>query len=708
MTDYSVRPGHPAPLGSTPAADGVNFSVFSEYAEQIELCLFDDFGQKEVARIEMSHKENHVWHIFVEGIGVGTKYGYRAHGPFAPVQGLRFNANKLLIDPYARELDRDFCWDKSLFSFDEKNAQRDLSFDERDSAAVMPKSVVCEVKNADEIEKIQAEKPNIPWQDTIVYEAHARGFSQLNLDIPAAERGTFSGMANDKVIRYLKDLGVTSIELLPIHAFIDEEFLVKQGLSNYWGYNTLSFFAMHQGYSQSGHAREFRDMVKKYHAAGLEIILDVVYNHTAESNEFGPTLSFRGLDNQSYYRLESNSHRYYINDTGCGNTFQTDHPRVMQLVLDSLRYWAGEMGVDGFRFDLASILGRDSKGFSHRAAFFQAISQDPLLSRVKLIAEPWDIGPGGYQLGAYPGEWSEWNDKYRDVCRRFWRGDSGVLPEFARRIHGSSDIFEYAGRKPRASVNFITSHDGFTLADLVAYSERHNLANKEDNRDGHHANFSANYGIEGETDDEEITAIRERQQRNFIATMMLSQGVPMLLAGDELGRSQQGNNNAYCQDNEINWIDWPALTQKNESLLRFTQKVIGLRKRFALFRSAEYIHLPEDLKKERKCAKWFSRTGEPMGDYDWNHAPDNVVGWILQSIDSEQMSSLILLFNASESDLKFTLPTEEGIGGWEILLNTSFSDGIPLQQQVSAGATLNLMGRSMQLLIANSRINEKG
>lgn len=700
MSLYTFTQGLPAPFGASLQSNGVNFAVFSEKAESIELCLYDDLGQKELQKIPMVKGENFCWHILVEGIGVGTKYGYRAHGPFEPKSGLRFNANKLLIDPYARELDRDFCWADSLLGYEVKDPQKDLSFSNLDNRSVIPKSVVTSRLSSEEIEAIQSRKPRIPWRETVIYEAHVRGFSQLKLDVPSEHRGTISGLSHDSSIEYFKSLGVTAVELLPVHGFIDEEFLVNQDLSNYWGYNSLNFFAPHSNYLSTNRAGEFLEAVEKFHRAGLEVILDVVYNHTAESNQFGPTLSFRGLDNQAYYRLEAGDHQHYINDTGCGNTVRVDHPRVMQLILDSLRFWAGEMGVDGFRFDLASILGRDEKGFSNRAAFFQAISQDPLLSQCKMIAEPWDIGPGGYQLGAYPGEWSEWNDKYRDICRRFWKNDDGVLAEFARRIHGSSDLFEHAGRRPRASINFITSHDGFTLRDMVSYRERNNLANKENNRDGHHANFSENYGEEGETKDKKILAIRERQQRNLMATLILSQGTPMILGGDEFGRSQGGNNNAYCQDNEINWFEWASRSASEENLRDFTAYVIGLRKSHKLFCSDAYIHQPEDLVKEQKCARWISASGKPMSNDDWHNKNKNTVGWILESLISGKREVLLLLFNASNESISFVLPEESGINQWAMLLDTYVDNGVPQKKSISAKYSVPMEARTLKLLSA--------
>lgn len=713
----SASTGQPYPLGAMAQEGGVNFALFSENAHAVELCLFDEFGQYETVRIPLQRRGHDIWCVFVENISVGCRYGYRVDGAYSPEKGHCFNANKLLIDPYARALDGIFYWDDRFYGYNTNSLQKDLEKSDLDSAAISLKSVVCERKTQAEIDAIQNRKPHIPWHETLIYEMHVKGFSQLNLDLPSADRATFSGLSKPSVIQYIQTLGVTAIELLPVHAFIDEAFLVRQGLTNYWGYNTLNFFTVHQGYLKSGDAAEFLECVERYHEAGLEVILDVVYNHTAESNELGPMLSYRGIDNSSYYRLESEKKRHYVNDTGCGNTLKVEHPRVMQMILDSLRYWAGEMGVDGFRFDLASILGRDSKGFSQRAAFFQAISQDPLLSRCKLIAEPWDIGPGGYQLGAYPGEWSEWNDQYRDVCRRFWRGEKEVMPEFARRIHGSSDIFEHAKRRPRASVNFISSHDGFTLADTVRYSKRHNEANKENNRDGHSANHSDNYGSEGPSDDPNIIEIRLRQQRNFIATLFLSQGVPMLLAGDELGRSQDGNNNAYCQDNDINWFDWRNLHDSNQGLLTFTQRVIALRKQFSLFKSDTFIHNPEDFENERRCARWVSPSGTAMTEHDWHHSKTSTLGWILHGAsdsedtllesNSSQDVLLLILFNADAHEAPFVLPAEPDILAWWTLLNTESSTGEAKPEPCVPNSTINMAARSMQVLQARLQVTRE-
>jgi len=570
-----VETGNDYPLGAVFDGEGTNFALFSEHAERVELCLYDADGRQQTARLDLPAKTHDVWHGYLPGVQAGTAYGYRVHGPYEPHTGHRFNPHKLLLDPYARAFAGAFVWHPSHFAFDRGEAAQDLEADRADNAGYMPKAVVG-IRDA---ELRTSRGMRTPWHETVIYEAHVRGMTMRHPRVPEALRGSFAGLSQPAVIDYIKSLGVTSVELLPVHAFIDEEFLVQKGLSNYWGYNTLNFFTPHPAY---GSGEAFRECVDRFHDAGLEIILDVVYNHTAEGNHLGPTLSFRGIDNRSYYRLLSTDSRLYVNDSGCGNTLDLSHPRVMQLVLDSLRYWVGELGVDGFRFDLATVLGRDEQGYHADAPFFRALAQDPVLAGCKLIAEPWDLGPDGYRLGQFPPGFAEWNDRFRDTVRRFWRGDAGQLPELARRLHGSGDIFEHHNRKPCASINFVTSHDGFTLRDLVSYARRDNHANREDNNDGHRENLSANYGVEGPTDDAEIDTLRWRQQRNFLATLMLAQGVPMLQAGDELGRSQQGNNNAYCQDNPLSWIDWPALDERGEALTEFTRGLLELRRRYRL------------------------------------------------------------------------------------------------------------------------------
>ncbi|WP_075185975.1 glycogen debranching protein GlgX [Teredinibacter haidensis] len=712
---FSVKEGKAYPLGANCEENGVNFALFSAHARGVQLCLFDDLGRVEIARIDMRGYTDQVWHVFVEGVGSGTLYGYRVSGPYEPKQGHRFNSNKLVLDPYAKHIDGVFHWGSSMYGYDVNSPQQDMAVDNRDSAADMPKCVV--VSDAemqlDDLPHPHSNKPNIPRNRTVIYETHVKGFTQLNLAVPAHDRGSFAGLANPDLLAYIKDLGVTSIELLPVHGFVNEAFLENHDLSNYWGYNTLHFFSPHADYSSSGHPREFKRMVSAIHEAGLEVILDVVYNHTAEGNHLGPTLSFRGIDNASYYSLQNHDQGFYANDTGCGNTLNIRHPRVLQMVMDSLRYWAAEMGVDGFRFDLATVLGRESYGFDAGSGFFDAVRQDPILAEVKLIAEPWDIGPGGYQLGQYPSGWCEWNDRYRDTCRRFWKGDPGVLPEFARRIHGSSDLFEHSGRAPASSINFITSHDGFTLRDLVSYRDKHNELNKEQNRDGHHANFSENYGVEGEVSDRKILDVRQRQQRNFLATLFLSQGTPMLLAGDELNRTQKGNNNAYCQDNGINWLDWQKQDKDRQNLHKFVRYVISVRQKYPLLTSQRYIHRPDEPDSDIKCVvRWVNAFGEEMRESHWTEQHVNTLGWILEQYPVENpavnagKARLLVLFNSGPTDVEFRIPigTPDAYGVearyWESVIDTWEPDGLPKLRMQAKGATVNLHAHSMQLLVA--------
>lgn len=693
---YSVSAGVPYPLGVTITPLGVNFSIFSQHAEKVELCLFDESGQNELRRIPLPECTDYVWHGMIEGLPIGTLYGYRVYGPFDPQAGHRFNHHKLLLDPYAKQLSSPFQWSDKQYAYDLKDVTQDCSFDRTDSAPFMPKCVVAKPTPPPQ----PLDKP-IPWNETIIYEMHVKGFSKLHHQVPEPLRGTYAGLAHDNVLDYLKELGVTTVELLPVHTFVDEHFLIKRNLANYWGYNTLNFFTPHSAYNSDHNPDEFKYMVERFHQAGLEVILDVVYNHTAEGNHLGPTLSFRGIDNCSYYSLLSQDPRFYVNDTGCGNTFNLKHPRVLQLVMDSLRYWAEDMGVDGFRFDLATVLGREAHGFDIGGGFLDSVRQDPILNRKKLIAEPWDIGPGGYQLGNFPGGWSEWNDRYRDTIRRYWRGDPGMLPEFARRIHGSSDVFEHSGRKPSATINFVTSHDGFTLRDLVSYNQRHNHANRENNNDGHHANFSYNFGVEGDTKNERVDALRIRQQRNFLATLLLSQGTPMLLAGDELGRSQDGNNNAYCQDNEINWMAWDKYTESHWSLREFVRNVIRVRREFPLLHSEFYIHKPDQKgKRAGYNIHWLNQDGEPMKESDWLHHDVLTLGWMLESVvNAKCVHCLLTLFNAGQTAVDFKLP-----GGWHwvAILDTAASDGLPVERYVDLDAQLKVEEKSMLVLYGMS------
>ncbi len=569
-------------MGASFTGDGVNFAVFSAHAEKIELCLFTPDGRKEMARLAVQERDGDIWHIHVGGLTPGTVYGFRAHGPYAPEQGHRFNPNKLLLDPYARALEGRLKWSDAVMGYKIGSPRGDLSFDTRDSAFAVPKAVVADPSFG----WGNDQSPRTPRVDSLIYEAHVKSMTALHPGVAPGLRGTYLGLSSDPVIEHLQKLGVTAIELLPVQAFIDDRFLVAKGLRNHWGYNTLAFFAPEPRYMSKGAVWEFQTMVRRFHSAGIEVILDVVYNHTAEGDEWGPTLSFRGLDNASYYRLAGGG-RQYVNDAGTGNTLNLTHPMVLRMVMDSLRYWVEVAHVDGFRFDLATALGREAHGFDPNGGFFDVIRQDPVLSRVKLIAEPWDIGPGGYQLGAYPHPFHEWNDKFRDGVRRFWKGDAGMTRDLAARLLGSADRFDHSGRAATSSVNFVTSHDGFTLEDLVSFTIKRNFANGEDNRDGHHENHSDNLGVEGPTKDAKVLAARSLRKRNLLATLMLAQGVPMLLAGDEIGHSQGGNNNAYAQDNEVSWIDW---ARADAGLTRFVARLAALRRSLPVLRQRRFLH----------------------------------------------------------------------------------------------------------------------
>ncbi|TRZ94688.1 MAG: glycogen debranching enzyme GlgX, partial [Rhodocyclaceae bacterium] len=580
----AVWPGTPFPRGATWDGEGVNFALFSENADRVELCLFDPSGRREVQRIELRDQTDLIWHCYLPEARPGLLYGYRVHGPYDPARGHRFNPNKLLIEPYAKDIVGQMRWSDAHFGYRIGHRNEDLSFDRRDNAAGMPKCRVIDPAFTWGNDK----PPGIPWSDMVVYEAHVRGLTMNHPGVPPLLRGTYAGLATAPVIDHLKRLGVTSVELLPVHAFIDDRHLLERGLANYWGYNSIGFFAPDHRFGNAGVVSEFKTMVKTLHSNGIEVILDVVYNHTAEGNQLGPTLSFRGIDNAAYYRLVGDEPRYYMDYTGCGNTLNLQQPRVLQLIMDSLRYWVLEMHVDGFRFDLASALARELHEVNRLGAFFDILVQDPVLSQVKLIAEPWDLGEGGYQVGNFPPGWGEWNDRYRDTMRAHWKGDGGLIGDFARRLTGSSDLYEHSGRKPYASINFITAHDGFTLHDLVSYNGKHNEANGEDNRDGTDNNHSWNCGVEGLTEDADINILRARQKRNLLATLFFSQGVPMLVAGDEMGRTQQGSNNAYCQDNEISWLNW-NLSVADREFLAFAQRVIALRRAHPVFRRRNFF-----------------------------------------------------------------------------------------------------------------------
>lgn len=667
-----IREGLPYPLGATWDGLGVNFALFSANATRVELCLFDETGKEEVERVVLPEYTDEVWHGYLPDAHPGQLYGYRVHGPYDPEAGHRFNPNKLLIDPYAKQLVGELVWDDALYGYTIGHEDGDLSFDERDSAPFMPRCRVIDPAftwgRSGEI--------RVPWSDTVIYETHVRGYTMRHPDVPEALRGTFSGLAVPKVIDYLSDLGISSLELMPIHAFADDRHLQEKGLHNYWGYNTLAFFAPHPNYMASESISEFKQMVARFHAAGIEVLLDVVYNHTAEGNEMGPTLSFRGIDNASYYRLMPEEPRFYINDTGTGNTLNLSHPRILQMVNDSLRYWADEMRVDGFRFDLATILGREAEGFDEGGGFLDSCRQDPLLSQCKLIAEPWDCGPGGYQVGKFPPGWAEWNDRFRDDMRGFWRGDEGKLPAFANRLTASADLFNHRGRKAFSSINFVTAHDGFTLRDLVSYNDKHNEANGEDNQDGHDDNVSWNHGAEGETDDPQIRGLRMRQMRNLLATLMLSQGTPMLLAGDEFGRTQGGNNNAYCQDGEIGWIDWD-LSDEGRELLAFTRYVIRLRRQYPILERGRFMtgELNENL--GIKDVTWLTPAAEEMGVEHWHDGEVKAIGVVLnghaQPTGICRYGSDVTVFlalNAGDQDIDFVLPDVPGGSEWRRRVET--------------------------------------
>ncbi len=689
-----IQPGYAQPLGASYDGEGTNFALFSAHAERIELCLFDESGRQQVACFDLPEKTHDVWHGYLPGVEPGCAYGYRVHGPWQVHAGQRFNPHKLLLDPYARELVGAFAWHDSHYAYERGAPAEDLGFDRRDNAAYMPKAVVCARGGGGR----EPRRPLVPWEETIIYETHVRGFTATHPELPETLRGSFSGLAHPAVIDYIRSLGVTSVELLPVHAFIDEAFLVEKGLSNYWGYNTLNFFVPHGAYLGGGGVERFREFVDRYHDAGLEVILDVVYNHTAEGNHLGPNLSFRGIDNASYYSLSPRDQRFYINDSGCGNTLNMRHPRVLQLVLDSLRYWAGELGVDGFRFDLATVLGRDERGFSAEAPFFQALAQDPVLAACKLIAEPWDLGPGGYRLGQFPAGFAEWNDHFRDTTRRYWRGEPGQLPELARRLHGSGDIFEHRDRKPYASINYVASHDGFTLRDLVSFEQRHNQANLEDNNDGHRDNLSCNHGHEGATDDAAVESLRWRQQRNFIATLMMAQGVPMLQAGDELGRSQAGNNNAYCQDNPISWIDWQGLDDEARALIEFTRDLVALRRACPVLRADRFRHhgLDDD------SILWFNSDGKRMRDEHWHARDHRALGYLqVENGNGDGVLRLLLvLFNASAQAHDFVLPAH-GNEAWQPLIDTAREQ--PETRPVASGTRRTLVPKSVQIFTSASK-----
>jgi isoamylase len=695
-----VWPGHPFPLGPTWDGRGTNFALFSENAERVELCLFDDADNE--TRVPLEQRTAFNWHGYLPGIGPGQRYGYRVYGGYDPATGRRFNPSKLLIDPYAKAIEGAIDWDaaNTLPYVPSMDEDADLHLDDEDSAAAIPKCVVVDPS----FDWQDDEPPNHPWAEMVIYEVHVKGFTKLRGDVRDDLRGTYAGLASEPALEYLQSLGVTAVELLPVHHIADEGFLHDRGLTNYWGYSSIGYLAPHALYSATGRdgeqVREFKGMVKALHKAGIEVILDVVYNHTAEGNHLGPMLSFRGVDNQSYYRLVPDDPRFYMDFTGTGNSLNPVHPSVLRLIMDSLRYFVTECHVDGFRFDLASALAREFYEVDRLSAFFDTIHQDPVLSQVKLIAEPWDVGPGGYQVGNFPVLWAEWNGLYRDTMRDFWRAQSNVA-QFASRFTGSSDLYQDDGRKPFASINFITAHDGFTLRDLVSYNEKHNEANGEGNRDGTDDNRSWNHGVEGPTDDEEINKLRARQQRNFLTTLLLSQGAPMILGGDELGRTQGGNNNAWCQDNEISWFDWE---HADDDLLEFTKRLIRLRQAHPVFRREAFLTGKEVKGSGLPDVWWFRPDGRRMTQKDWQRPDAHTLGVFLngkeipqRTPDGEEISddSFLLLFNAYGGPITFTLPTRRFGARWAVEIATG--EGAP-EGPVAARAQVTVDGRSLVLL----------
>ncbi len=693
-----VREGLPWPRGATWDGKGVNFALYSANATKVEVCLFQ--GEREAGRIELPEYRDETWHGYVPGIGPGQVYGFRVHGPYAPEQGHRFNPNKLLLDPYARAHIGELKWNPAVFGYKVGDPAADLSFDERDSAPFMPKSVVVDPDFDWKREKVWHP---VPWDRTIVYETHVRGYTKLHPRVPEAQRGTFAGLAHQEVVQYVKSLGVTTIELLPVHTFVNDAFLLERGLTNYWGYNSIGFFAPDPRYAadKAKTLQEFKEMVARFHDAGLEVIIDVVYNHTAEGNELGPTLSFKGIDNASYYRLLPDKPRHYINDTGTGNTLNLSHPVVIQLVTDSLRYWVEEMHVDGFRFDLGTILAREPAGFDTYNGFMKAVMQDPVLHRVKLIAEPWDCGPGGYQLGRFPPGWAEWNDQFRDTVRDYWRGEAPPKA-LAPRLCGSPDMFNRRGRQPWASVNFITAHDGFTLNDLVSFNDKHNEANGEENRDGHSHNRSWNHGAEGPEVDEPIRALRKRQMKNLLATLLLSQGTPMLLAGDEFARTQRGNNNAYCQDNGISWVDWNH-DDRAQRLIGFVRKLTGLRQQYPILRRARFLTGEYSEELGVKDVAWINATGEEMAQEHWDDSNTRCFGMLLDGRAQEtgirrrgELATLLIIFNPWQDMVQFKLPPANGGGKWRLRADTNFPDSTE-EPEFGVGHVYQVTARSLLL-----------
>ena len=701
-----IRPGSMYPLGASYDGAGVNFALYSQVAQKVELCLFDEHGVE--TRIEMTERNSYVWHNYIPGLHPGQRYGYRVYGPYDPVHGLRCNPNKLLLDPYAKAIEGNIDGDKSLFSYWFKSPDDNSAMNDLDSAAHTMKSAVINPY----FDWGNDQHPYISYHDSVIYEAHVRGMTNLNMDVPPDIRGTYAGLAYPSVIEYLKKLGITAIELMPIHQFVNDSFLQEKGLSNYWGYNTIGFFAPHNAYSSSGErgeqVNEFKSMVKAYHRAGMEVILDVVYNHTAEGNHMGPTLSFKGIDNASYYRLVEGDQQHYFDTTGTGNSLLMRSPHALQLITDSLRYWVTEMHVDGFRFDLAATLARQFQEVDKLSAFFDIVEQDPIISRVKLIAEPWDLGSGGYQVGGFPSSWSEWNGRYRDTVRDFWRSQPSTLPEFASRLMGSSDLYQVNGRRPVASVNFITAHDGFTMNDLVSYNEKHNEANGEGNRDGESNNRSWNCGVEGPTNIPDVNDLRQRQMRNMFATLLFSQGIPMICGGDEVARTQQGNNNAYCQDNEISWTNW-HLDKGRKELLAFVSKLIHLRLDHPVLHRRRFFtgREPGDDSNTIPQVEWFDHTGSIMDMDDWQNTHAFSMMIYLNGSDIPEVdwygnrmvdNDFILIFNAHYEPIMFTLPDERYGRKWQLVVDTHNPNEPALSYE--AGFMITAQSRSFLMLMS--------
>ncbi len=698
-----LEDGRPHPLGATFDGDGVNFALFSANARKVELCLFDETGAREIERIALPEYTDEVWHGYLPGTHPGLLYGYRVHGPYDPMSGHRFNPNKLLVDPYAKELNSSFIWSDLNLGYVAGDFREDLSFDERDNAHVAPK---CRVVGAAPGSNGHI-RPDTPWHRTTIYELHVRGYTMRHPRIRPDMRGTMAALARPEVIDYLHDLGITAVELMPLNPIAADMHLAANGLPNYWGYNSCNFFAVEPRYLASGEREEFRRAVDAFHAAGIEVILDVVYNHTGEGGELGATLSFRGIDNATYYMLRDDKRRY-LDFTGCQNTLNVGHPRVLQMVMDSLRYWAGEMHVDGFRFDLTVALAREKHHFAANALFLAAVAQDPLLARTKLIAEPWDLGPDGYRLGGFPPGWSEWNDRFRDGVRKYWRGDHGTIGDLAFRLTGSSDIFHTRGRKAWSSINFVTAHDGFTLEDLVSYERKHNDANLENNADGSDNNLSWNCGVEGPTDDPAILALRQRQKRNMVTTLLLSQGVPMLLAGDEFGRSQSGNNNPYCQDNETSWIDWEHWTDDDKAFLDFVRELLLLRAQHPAFHRQHFFHGRHIDADSIKDITWLTPEGQEMSDLDWLIPQRRCLGFHLNgklkagsvaAAEGQPEHDFIVLLNAAEWAQPFRLPKAAFGERWKVIIDTALARPQPDERQIGAGEILELSARSLALLL---------